>query len=58
MPFIEDLDRRMIADPYGVIVDELAGHLFVGEETTGEGPPFTVGVVGLTQVDRACCCVV
>jgi hypothetical protein len=47
---LEDLDKKIIADPYGVIVDEFGGYLFVGEETTGDSPPSIVGVVGLAKV--------
>eukprot|EP00026_Physarum_polycephalum_P019843 Phypoly_transcript_22055.p1 GENE.Phypoly_transcript_22055~~Phypoly_transcript_22055.p1 ORF type:complete len:158 (+),score=26.60 Phypoly_transcript_22055:122-595(+) len=48
-PLMEDVDRKIIGDPYGVIVDELGGYLFVAEDTT-KSSPSVVGVVGLVKV--------
>lgn len=33
MPFIEDEDLRIINDPFGVVVNDMHGFLFVAEES-------------------------
>jgi len=51
MPFLEDMDIKMIEDPYGVIVEQLGGYLFVGEDIiNGADTPTIVGVVGMIKV--------